>query len=90
MLYETTARAEEIPTLDVDDLDPVNRCATVVRKGGARDVVYWQTGLLPRMIAGRRGGPLFLTDRKAKLSVALTDVDPASTFAAAARCPVRV
>ncbi|MGW5922216.1 tyrosine-type recombinase/integrase [Nocardia fluminea] len=78
MLYETAARAEEILTLDVGDLDPVNRCATVVRKGGARDVVYWQTGtarLLPRMIAGRRRGPLFLTDRKAKPSVALVDVD---------------
>jgi integrase/recombinase XerC/integrase/recombinase XerD len=79
MLYETAARAEEILTLDVTDLDTVNRCATVVRKGGARDVVYWQTGtarLLPRLIAGRRRGPLFLTDRKAKPSVALADVDP--------------
>jgi integrase len=50
MLYETAARAEEILMLDVADLDTVNRCATVVRKGGARDVIYWQTGtarLLP-------------------------------------------
>lgn len=79
MLYETAARAEEILMLDVADLDTVNRCATVVRKGGARDVIYWQTGtarLLPRLIAGRKRGPLFLTDRKAKPSVALADVDP--------------
>ncbi|WP_328404854.1 tyrosine-type recombinase/integrase [Nocardia sp. NBC_00403] len=79
MLYETAARAEEILMLDVEDLDTVNRCATVVRKGGARDVIYWQTGtarLLPRLIAGRKRGPLFLTDRKAKPSVALEDIDP--------------
>jgi integrase/recombinase XerC/integrase/recombinase XerD len=81
MLYETAARAEEILALDVTDLDTVNRCATVVRKGGGRDVVYWQTGtarLLPRLIAGRKHGPLFLTDRKAKPSVALADVDPST------------
>jgi integrase len=79
MLYETAARAEEILMLDITDLDTVNRCATVVRKGGARDVIYWQTGtarLLPRLIDGRKRGPLFLTDRKAKPSVALADVDP--------------
>ncbi|WP_458687576.1 tyrosine-type recombinase/integrase [Nocardia tengchongensis] len=79
MLHETAARAEEILTLDVADLDTVNRCASVVRKGGARDVVYWQTGtarLLPRLIAGRKRGPLFLTDRRAKPSVALADIDP--------------
>jgi integrase len=42
-------------------------------------VVVWQTGtarLLPRMLVGRRTGPVFLTDRKAKPSVALVDVDP--------------
>jgi integrase len=43
------------------------------------DVIYWQTGtarLLPRLIAGRKRGPLFVTDRKAKPSVALKDIDP--------------
>jgi integrase/recombinase XerC/integrase/recombinase XerD len=42
-------------------------------------VVVWQTGtvrLLSRMLIGRRTGPVFLTDRKAKPSVALVDVDP--------------
>ncbi|MBF6302858.1 site-specific integrase [Nocardia amamiensis] len=81
MLYESAARVEEILTLDITDLDTVNRCATVTRKGGARDVIYWQTGtarLLPRLIAGRRSGPLFLTDRKAKPSVAVDDVDPST------------
>lgn len=78
MLYESAARAEEILNLDIEDLDTVNRCATVTRKGGAREVIYWQTGTarpLPRLIAGRKSGPLFLTDRKAKPSVAKTDTD---------------
>lgn len=78
LLYETAARAEEVLLLDVGDLDMPNRCAVVTRKGGARDVIVWQTGtarLLPRLLAGRRVGPVFLTDRKAKPSVALLDVD---------------
>lgn len=67
--------------LDVPDLDTANRCAVVTRKGGAREVIAWQTGtarLLPRMLAGRRSGPLFLTDRKARPSVAAGDVDPST------------
>jgi integrase/recombinase XerC/integrase/recombinase XerD len=79
LLYESSARAEEVLMLDVPDLDSTNRCAVVTRKGGARDVIAWQTGtarLLPRMLAGRRTGPVFLTDRRAKPSVALVDVDP--------------
>ncbi|MEU4341814.1 site-specific integrase [Nocardia sp. NPDC023852] len=78
MLYETAARAEEVLMLNVPDLDTANRRAVVIRKGGARDVVVWQTGtarLLPRMLAGHHAGPLFLSDRKAKPSVALADVD---------------
>ncbi|MEU2032625.1 tyrosine-type recombinase/integrase [Nocardia amamiensis] len=79
MLYESSARAEEVLMLDVPDLDTANRCAVVTRKGGAREVIAWQTGtarLLPRMLAGRRTGPLFLTDRRARPSVARNDVDP--------------
>jgi integrase len=78
LLYESAARAEEVLMLDVAHLDTANRRAVVTRKGGHRDVIVWQTGtarLLPRMLAGRRAGPLFLTDRKAKPSVALVDVD---------------
>lgn len=78
LLYESTARAEEVLLLDVSDLETANRRAVVIRKGGARDVIVWQTGtarLLPRLLAGRKSGPVFLTDRKAKPSVALVDVD---------------
>lgn len=79
MLYESSARAEEVLDLNVPDLDTVNRCAVVTRKGGAREVIAWQSGtarLLPRMLAGRRTGPLFLTDRRARPTVASNDVDP--------------
>lgn len=61
LLYESAARAEKALSLDVADLDAVNRRAVVVRKGGARDVIVWQTGtarLLPRLLAGRRRGPV--------------------------------
>ncbi|MGK8506983.1 tyrosine-type recombinase/integrase [Nocardia asiatica] len=73
MLYESAARAGEI-TLDIADLDTANRCATVTRMGGARKVAFWQTGTA-RLLAGRRSGPLFLTDRKAKPAVVLADID---------------
>ncbi|MET9030407.1 site-specific integrase [Nocardia sp. NPDC004168] len=79
LLYETAARVEDILPLDVPDLDRPNRCATVVRKGGAIDIVAWQSGtarLLPRLLAGRRTGPVFLTNRKAKPIVAKADIDP--------------
>ncbi|MFE2961119.1 hypothetical protein [Nocardia tengchongensis] len=81
LLYETAARIEDVLPLDVPDLDMPNRCAIVVRKGGAVDIMAWQTGtarLLPRLLAGRRTGPVFLTDRKAEPGVAKADIDPGS------------
>jgi integrase len=81
MLYETAARSAEVLGLDVDDLDLPNRRARVRRKGGATDVIVWQTGtarLLPRLIKGRTTGPLFLTSRRARLELPPGDVDPAS------------
>jgi integrase/recombinase XerC/integrase/recombinase XerD len=71
MLYETAARAAEVLALDVEALDLANRRATVRRKGGAVDVIVWQTGtarLLPRLIRGRKSGPLFLTARRGAVS----------------------
>ncbi|GII94441.1 tyrosine-type recombinase/integrase [Sinosporangium siamense] len=68
LLYETAARAEEALTLDVDDPDMEFRRARVISKGGAVEYVHWATGtarLLPRLIKGRTGGPLFLADRRA-------------------------
>ena len=81
MLYETAARASEVLALDVADLDLPNRRATARRKGGAVDVIVWQTGtarLLPRLLSGRRTGPVFLTERRARLPLAAADLDPTS------------
>ncbi|KAB2350381.1 site-specific integrase [Actinomadura rudentiformis] len=44
MLYETAARAEEILSLDIEDLDPEFRRARVTSKGGAIEYVHWATG----------------------------------------------
>jgi integrase/recombinase XerC/integrase/recombinase XerD len=81
MLYETAARSAEVLRLDVGDLDLANRRSKVTRKGSAVDVVIWQTRtarLLPRLLKGRKSGPLFLTDRKARVALPPGDVDPAS------------
>lgn len=67
MLYETAARAGEILALNIEDLDLDAHRATVVSKGGAIEYVYWATGtarLLPRLIADRTHGPLFLSHRR--------------------------
>jgi integrase len=67
MLYETAARANEILALDIEDLDVDARRAAVVSKGGATEYVYWASGtarLLPRLIAARAEGPLFLSERR--------------------------
>lgn len=79
MLYETAARANEILNLNIEDLDLPNKRARVVSKGGHTDWVHWQTGtahLLPRLIAGRRRGPLFLADRRPTRAVATADLCP--------------
>ncbi len=79
MLYETAARCHELLRLNVEDLDLVNKRAKVRRKGGGIDWVFWQTGtahLLPRLLAGRSRGPLFLTDRKPTRAVANLDLCP--------------
>jgi integrase len=79
LLYETCARANEILALDVEDLDLPNKRATVLSKGGSRDWVFWQTGaamLLPRLLAGRTRGPVFLSTRMPTGAVPTLDLDP--------------
>jgi integrase len=71
LLYETAAPAEEILTLNVEDLDLEFRRARVVSKSGAIEYVHWATPtarLLPRLLAGRTCGPVFLADRRAPSS----------------------
>lgn len=82
LLYETAARAEEVLSSDVDDLDLENKRLRVRRKGGDADWLHFQSGsarLLPRLIGDRRAGPIFLADRRP---------GPARTPAAVDLCPV--
>jgi integrase len=81
LLYETAARANELLALDVEDLDLANRRARVHSKGGAVEWVFWQTGsaqLLPRLLAGRTSGPVFLSGHRPTRAVAGLDLDPTS------------
>lgn len=79
LLYETAARANEVLALDIGDVDLANKRVRVRSKGGATDWVFWQTGaaqLLPRLLAGRHTGPVFVADRMPTRAVATVDVDP--------------
>jgi integrase len=81
LLYDSAARAQEVLALDAGELNLRNRRAKVRRKGGAVDVIVWRTGtarLLPRLLEGRRTGPLFLTDRRVRVPLPPGDVDPIS------------
>lgn len=81
LLYETAARASEVLSLNVEDVDLDNKRARVRSKGGDIEWLHLQTGsarLLPRLVAGRSRGPLFLADRRPA---------PARTPAATDLCP---
>jgi integrase len=61
LLYETAARAQEVLSADVTDLDLENKRLRVRRKGGDSDWLHFQSGsarLLTRLIGDRcTGGP---------------------------------
>ncbi|MEV6840386.1 site-specific integrase [Streptomyces sp. NPDC051133] len=81
LLYESAARAEEILSLNIEVLLPADRRGRIVSKGGATEWIHWQSGtaqLLPRLIAGRTHGPLFLTDRRAPARTPGMDICPAT------------
>jgi integrase/recombinase XerD len=66
LLYETAARASEVLSINVEDLELENKRVRVCSKGGDTDWLHFQSGsarLLPRLIGGRTRGPLFLADR---------------------------
>ncbi|MEP7161376.1 MAG: tyrosine-type recombinase/integrase [Dermatophilaceae bacterium] len=81
MLYENAARAVEILTLDIGDLDLDDKRPRIRAKGGVIDFVHWQSAarLLSRLIDGRTAGPLFLADRRPA---------PARTPAIVDTCPI--
>ncbi|MFE0379173.1 tyrosine-type recombinase/integrase [Streptomyces inhibens] len=79
MLYESAARADEVLCRNVEDLYPQDKRGRITAKGGATEWIHWQSGtaqLLPRLIARRTRGPLFLTDRKAPAGTPTLDVCP--------------
>ncbi len=64
MLYESASRASAVLALNIEDLDLPNKQARVVVKGGDTRWITWGTDtahLLPRLIAGRERGSLFLS-----------------------------
>jgi integrase len=78
LLYESAARAGELLALDVAELDMPNRRAKVIRKGSAVDTITWRTGtarLLPRLLRGRKTGPVFVTERRARVQLPPGDLD---------------
>ncbi|GAA2276136.1 hypothetical protein GCM10010145_38950 [Streptomyces ruber] len=79
MLYESAARADEVLCLNVENLYPQDKRGRITAKGGAIEWIHRQSGtaqLLPRLIARRTRGPLFLTDRKAPAGTPTLDVCP--------------
>ncbi|MEU4658996.1 hypothetical protein AB0G32_34540 [Streptomyces sp. NPDC023723] len=64
-----------------EDLYPQDKQGKITAKGGVIEWIHLQSGtaqLLPRLIARRTRGPLFLTDRKAPAGTPTLDVCPAS------------
>lgn len=71
--------ASEILALDIKDLDLAHKRARIRSKGGDLDHVYLQSGsarLLPRLLAGRTRGPVFLTGRHAPAGTPTVDTCP--------------
>ncbi len=82
LLYETAARAQEVLSADITDLDLENKRLRVRRKGGDSDWLHFQSGsarLLPRLIGERDAGPIFLAERRPS---------PARAPAALDLCPI--
>ncbi len=67
MLYESASRASAVLALNVEGLDLPNKQARITAKGGDTMWITWGTDtahLLPRLIAGRERGPLFLSEHR--------------------------
>ena len=81
MLYETAARANEVLTLNIEDLDLDDRSAVTIGKSGHAERIFWATGtarLLPQLLGDRTTGPVFLTERRPRQPMPVADTDPAS------------
>ena len=79
LLYESAARSAEVLAARRRGPGPRQPPRPGPGKGGAVDVIVWQTGtarLLPRLLKGRTSGPVFVTERRTRLPLAPCDVDP--------------
>lgn len=79
LAYDSAARANEVLSLDIPDLDPQAKTALIIGKGGTpRQINYYThtAHLLARLCARRRSGPIFLAERLPRRPVASTDRDP--------------
>ena len=78
LTYDSAARANEILSLDIPDLDLPAKTATIIGKGGASRQINWYTHtahLLARLCARRCTGPVFLAHRRPRHPVANADQD---------------
>jgi integrase len=97
LLYETAARAQEVLSADLTDLDLEHKRLRVRRKGGDSDWLHFQSGsarLLPRLIGERDAGPIFLADRRpsplrARRSGPVPDHQPQPALLRTVRIPVQ-
>jgi integrase len=81
VLYDTAGHAGDILRLDAGQLDPDGHRARTPAPGpaGASGWIRWSAGtsqLLSWLLASRRFGPVFLTDRRAPAGAAPADVCP--------------
>ena len=79
LAYDSAARANEILSLDLPDLDLPAKTAVIIGKGGAPRQINWYTHtahLLARLCAARRSGPVFLAHRLPRAPVPSADQDP--------------
>jgi site-specific recombinase XerD len=63
-LYSTAARAREILSLNIEDVDLPRKRAVITGKGGNQETVVWGAAtarLMRRYIGNRSKGPLFVT-----------------------------
>jgi integrase len=84
LAYDSAARANEILSLDIPDLDLPAKTATITGKAGIPRQINWYTHtahLLARFCARRRTGPLFLAQRHPRRAVANADQDPTTGHA---------
>jgi len=79
VLYDTAGSADDILRLDACHLDPPGRRARIGSPGAPSTWIRWgadTSQLLGWLLACRRSGPVFLTERRAPAGAAAADICP--------------